>query len=101
MSKYNRQERERFIREFINNPEFQPVFASWLLGHSDALQWAADWILNSAKSNGNPDVREFAANMAMTFNAARFSEADPSQPASLGKPEGAAESVETSGTPEG
>jgi len=79
MSKHNRQERERFIREFINNPEFQPVFSSWLLGHSDALQWAADWILNSAKSNGNPLVQEFAANMAMTFNAARLSDCEASQ----------------------
>jgi len=87
MSKYNRQERERFIREFINNPEFQPVFASWILGHSDALQWAADWILNSAKANGNPLVQEFAANMAMTFNAARLSGCEASQPAPLGKPD--------------
>ncbi len=99
MSKNNRQEREHFIREFINHPDFQPVFASWILGHSDALQWAADWILNSAKSNGNPLVQEFAANMAMTFNAARFSEAESSQPAPLGKPEGAAGIVETSDAP--
>jgi len=99
MSKNNRQERERFIREFVNSPEFQPVFASWLLGHSDALQWAADWVLNSAKSNGNPSVQEFAANMATTLNAARFSEAEPSQPASPRKPEGAAGIVETSDAP--
>lgn len=91
MKKTNRQERERVIREFINRPEFQEVAASWMLGHSDALQWAADWILNSAKANGNSGVQEFAANMAMTFNAARFPTDDPSQPASLGKPEGAAE----------
>ncbi len=70
MSKTNRQERERFIREFINNPDFQPVFASWMLGHSDALQWAAAWIENSAKANGNPSVQEFAANMAMSIRAA-------------------------------
>lgn len=71
MSKNNRQERERLIRDFINRPDFQPVFASWVLGHSDALQWAADWIENSAKSNGNPAVLEFAANMAMSIRAAR------------------------------
>ena len=70
MNKTNRQERERFIREFINNPEFQPVFASWILGHSDALQWAAGWIESSAKANGNPAVQEFAVNMAMSIRAA-------------------------------
>ena len=91
MSKQNRQERERVIREFINDPKFQPVFASWTIGHSDALQWAAEWILNSAKANGNPAVQEFAANMAMTFNAARFPIDKPSQPAHLESPEGAAE----------
>ena len=79
MSKQNRQERERVIREFINDPKLQPVFASWILGHSDALQWAAEWILNSAKANGNPAVQEFAANMATTFNAARFQTDAPSQ----------------------
>lgn len=96
MSKTNRQERERFIREFISNPEFQPVFASWMLGHSDALQWAATWIENSAKANGNPAVQEFAANMAMTFNAARLSGCESSQPAHSSTPEGQAVSVETS-----
>lgn len=70
MGKTNRQERERFICEFINNPDFQPVFASWILGHSDALEWAAGWIENSAKWNGNSAVQEFAANMAMSIRAA-------------------------------
>ena len=41
-----------------------------MLGHSDALQWAAAWIENSAKANGNPAVQEFAANMAMSIRAA-------------------------------
>lgn len=70
MKKTNRQERERVIREFINRPEFQEVAASWMLGHSDALQWAAGWIENSAKANGNPAIQDFAANMAMSIRAA-------------------------------
>ena len=39
------------------------------LGYNNALRWAADWITDSAAANGNPDVIEFAANMAMSFNA--------------------------------
>ncbi len=39
------------------------------LGDKNALSWAVDWITNSAASNGNPDVIEFARNMAMSFNA--------------------------------
>ena len=39
------------------------------LGYNNALSWAADWIINSAASNGNPAVIEFAQNMAMSLNA--------------------------------
>ncbi len=39
------------------------------LGYNNALSWAADWIINSAASNGNPAVIEFAQNMAMSLKA--------------------------------
>lgn len=39
------------------------------LGYNNALSWAADWIINSAESNGNSAVIEFAQNMAMSLNA--------------------------------
>lgn len=72
MKKNGRQERERHIREFVNSAEFQPVFASWVIGHGDALEWAAEWLVNSAKANSDPKVIEFAENIAATFNAARI-----------------------------
>ena len=39
------------------------------IGYNNALRWAADWITNTAGSNGDPAVIEFASNMAMSFNA--------------------------------
>ena len=39
------------------------------IGYNNALHWAADWITNSADSNSNPAVIEFAQNMAMSFTA--------------------------------
>ena len=39
------------------------------IGYNNALSWAADWIINSAESNSNPAVIEFAKNMAMSLNA--------------------------------
>ncbi len=39
------------------------------IGYNNALRWAANWIANAARSNGDPAVIEFARNMAMSFNA--------------------------------
>ena len=39
------------------------------LGYNNALSWAVDWITNSAASNSNPAVIEFAQNMAMSLKA--------------------------------
>ena len=39
------------------------------IGYNNALRWAADWITNAATANNNPDVIEFAKNMAMSLNA--------------------------------
>jgi transcription initiation factor IIE alpha subunit len=39
--------------------------------YKDALEWSAKWIETSAASNPSADVKEFAANMAMTIRAVR------------------------------
>lgn len=64
-----RAERQRKIREWVQGPEMQPVFGSWMLGYDDGLEWAADWLLSTAKGDPDARVREFASNMAMSIRA--------------------------------
>lgn len=59
-----------WAKELINSAEFKPFVEAFALGHNDALDWAANWITDSANDNGNEAVKEFAANMAMSFRAA-------------------------------
>lgn len=52
----------------------------WMrMARNRALSWAAKWIENSAKLNGNPAVVEFAANMAMTIRSQMKSDATESR----------------------
>jgi hypothetical protein len=59
-----------WAKEFVSSAEFKPFVEAFALGHNDALEWAANWIVNSATSNGSEAVIEFAANMAMSIRAA-------------------------------
>lgn len=61
---------DQWAKAFVNDPKIKPTLDSIAMGHNDALEWAANWVVNSAQANGNPAVIEFAANMAMTFRAA-------------------------------
>jgi hypothetical protein len=57
-------------KAFVNDPAVKPLLDSYADGHNFALEWAANWIENSAKINGHPAAQDFAANMVMTFRAA-------------------------------
>ena len=59
-------------KTFLNDPSVKTYADGYSTGHSDALEWAANWIENSAKANGHPAAVEFAKNMAMTFRAAKM-----------------------------
>lgn len=71
---------ENFAQQFVNDPNVKPLVKSYALGHNDALEWAAKWVTGSADANGNEAVREFAANMAMTFRASLMKRAKQHRP---------------------
>lgn len=67
-------------KAFLNDPNVKPYADGYTTGHNDALEWAANWIENSAAANGRPAAIEFAENMAMTFRAALIMKKDTEQP---------------------
>lgn len=68
-----------WAKELVNSAEFKPFVEAFALGHNDALEWAANWITNSATGNGNEAVKDFAANMAMSFRAAVMKKKKPGE----------------------
>jgi len=37
--------------------------------HNKAFKWSADWLMNHATANGNPEIVEFASNVSMTLKS--------------------------------
>lgn len=73
-------------KAFLNDPSVKPYAEGYSTAHNDALEWAAKWIENSAKANGNEAVISFAANMAMTLRAVKMKKAPlPPSPTNKGE----------------